>query len=141
MALHSLFLATLASPLNAHTHDFTYSITATVEDLTIAGGTIESIEYDADNDVYYFISRATGRIGTISGSYPGSSDDAGFTLDAYPFSDKTNSTNGMVSYDGTLYIANFATGYVQSFDVSDGGSFTNVAEILVGINGLCQVWL
>ena len=60
---------------------------------------------------------------------------------AFPDVDATNgSTNGMVYYDGTLYIANSGTGWLQSFDVNDGTSITNVVYVGVGLNGLCQVW-
>jgi len=138
MALTSLILATIVSTLKAHTHEFTYNISATVTDLTILGQTVESVEYDKDHKVYYFISRPDGRIGTISGAYPGSSDDADFTVDAFPDADSTNSTNGLVYFDEILYIANIDTGYVMSFDVHGGTSFTNIAYIGSGVNGLCQ---
>ena len=101
------------------------------------GGNAESVEYDADNNVYYFVNQDTGKIGTISGDYPTTSDDSDFTADAYPNGTASSSLAGMVYYDGYLYIAGVDYG-LQKFDV-DTGELVSDISIWTGLNGLCQV--
>jgi len=123
---------------SAHTHGFEYSITSTVYDLFNVSGATESVEYDYDNKTYYFVDRSSGQIGNISSEYPLSSDDTDFTLNTFPDADPINSsTNGMVYYDGILYLANSGTGWLRSVD--SNGSFGYFVYVGDGLNGLCQV--
>merc|ERR1719361_753008 len=113
-------------------------ITATLTELKDMGGNTESVEYDADNNVYYFVNWATERIGTISGDYQSDSDTSELDADVYPNTTGTNhnSSAGMVYYDGMLYIADIGSG-LSVFDVSDGSLQWELAAPF-GFNGLCQ---
>jgi len=112
----------------------------------------ESIEYNADDDLWYVanwyclgtgaasctnVTDKTGEIGSLSGDYPvTTTTDFGLMEDIM---DEKASTNpaGMVYHDGFLFIADIAAGVVHKFDTSTNTYVDNVETGPIA-NGLCM---
>ena len=76
--LLSAITATLFVATQADHHEATVTIFTDLADLNIS---VESIEYDADRDIYYFCNLNDGGVGTISGL---DTDSPVFTEDVIP---------------------------------------------------------
>lgn len=102
----------------------------------------ESIEYNADDNLWYFgnwyesnDTDKVGEIGSLSGSYPVSSDD--FDLQEDIMDVTAELPSGMLYTDGSLYIGDFSAGGVHKFNTSTNtySGFADFGGMFV--NGIC----
>jgi len=94
----------------------------------------ESVEYDPDNNVWYFVDWGIeGEVGTISGDYPVSSTDPDVQYLDNPIG---SASSGMVYLDGYLYVANLGTGNLTQISTTTG-AITKTVNVYPGLNGLC----
>eukprot|EP01084_Bolivina_argentea_P085963 155389_1 len=136
LLLFYLYIRSLLQQVNAV--DFT--LVAEFKGLADVNGTTESVEYDADNNVYYIVNRGMlGEIGTISTEYPIDSSNAMFTED---IGDGTIigdiGATGMVYYDGYLYVGSYNDGSLRVYNIKTKTIDNTITGFGVGANGLCQ---